>query len=328
MDLAHTFLDYAGVSAPKEMQGRSWRPLLEGKPVDWRKSFFYEYFWEQQRGNPTPTHTAVRTTTAKLIKYQGHDDWTELFDLARDPYETKNLFSDPSSAELRRELEAEYEKQRLTVGYVVPSYAEDQTRKPLVPSARPLNSIVLEYRFEKDEGERVIDSSGLSHHGMNNGTTSVAGGGRRFDGSNYINVPKSNTLNPAVASWTVTVQLRAEQSDGIILAQGGGLNGYCLSLDEGRPVFTVTGDTERSSVSASQSILGQRATVVASWHDGKLSLAINGPTSSEAPLKGAITKLPNDTLQIGTDLNSKVLETAKPGFSGVIYYVGLYSGQK
>jgi hypothetical protein len=125
----------------------------------------------------------------------------------------------------------------------------------------------------------------------------------------------------------VTVELKAEQPDGVILAQGGELNGYCLSLEKGRPVFTVTGDRERSSVSAPQSIAGQRATVVASWRDGKLRLAVNGPTSSEAPLKSAITKQPNDALQIGTDLNSKVLGAVKPAFTGVIYYVGLYSGE-
>jgi len=324
IDLAPTFLDYAGVSVPKEMQGRSWRPLLEGNATDWRRSFFYEYFWEQQRGNPTPTLTAVRTTSAKLIKYQGNDEWTELFDLSRDPYETKNLFNDPSAAALRRELETEYDKQRAAVGYVVPSYAESS--KPF-EVARPLNTIVLEYRFDKDDGNGIIDSSMRSNSGANKGTAAVAGGGRRFDGTNYIDVPKSRTLDPAVTSWTVTVQLKAEQPDGVILAQGGEVNGYCLSMEKGRPVFTVTGNRDRSSVSAPQSILGQRATLVASWRDGKLRLAVNGPTSNEAPLKSPIAKQPTDGLQIGADMNSKVLGKAKPGFSGVIYYVGLYSGE-
>ena len=31
VDFAETFLDYAGVAIPKDMQGRSFRPLLEGK---------------------------------------------------------------------------------------------------------------------------------------------------------------------------------------------------------------------------------------------------------------------------------------------------------
>src|SRR5262249_34594819 len=76
IDLAPTRLDFAGVAAPKEMQGQSFRPLLEGKPVVWRKAWFYEYFLE--RGYPAiPTLLAVRTETAKIIKYPGHEDWTE-----------------------------------------------------------------------------------------------------------------------------------------------------------------------------------------------------------------------------------------------------------
>jgi hypothetical protein len=246
-----------------------------------------------------------------------------LFDLARDPYERTNLFTAPSATAWRRELETEYEKQRTAVGFVVPSYAEVQKQLRV---AKPLNSIVLEYRFERDEGERIVDSSTRNNHGTNKGTALRPGGGRRFDGTNYINVPKSRTLDPAVMSWTITVQLKAEQPDGIILAQGGDLNGYCLALEKGRPTFTVNGEHERSSVSSPQGILGQRATLVASWRDGKIRLAVNGPTSVEAPLRSAIATQPNDTLQIGTDLNSKVLETAKPGFTGTIYYVGLYSG--
>ena len=37
---------------------------------------------------------AVRTNTSKLIKYPGHDEWTEVFDLKNDPFELKNLVDD------------------------------------------------------------------------------------------------------------------------------------------------------------------------------------------------------------------------------------------
>jgi len=94
IDLAPTFIDLAGLPVPEAMQGRSWKPLLEGKPVEWRKAFFYEYFRERNFG--APTVFAVRTETAKLIRYPGHDEWTELFDLAADPCETRNLVKDPA----------------------------------------------------------------------------------------------------------------------------------------------------------------------------------------------------------------------------------------
>lgn len=122
IDLAPTLLDFAGVAIPKEMQGRSWRPLLEGKPVEWRKAWFYEYF--QERGFGSPTVLAVRTDTAKLIQYPDHDDWTELFDLKADPYETKNLIRDPARQELRKQLEAEFQRQKEAVGFRVPPYAD------------------------------------------------------------------------------------------------------------------------------------------------------------------------------------------------------------
>ena len=54
--------------------------------------------------------TGVRTPTHKLLKYRDHPEWTELFDLAADPYETKNLFNDPKHAEVRAKLEKEHDR--------------------------------------------------------------------------------------------------------------------------------------------------------------------------------------------------------------------------
>jgi len=133
VDLAPTFVDFAGAEVPKQMQGRSWRPLLEGKATEWRRAYFYCYFYE--RNFNTPTVTAVRTETAKLIKYPGHDEWTEMFDLAADPYELKNLYADPAKADLRRELEAEYDKQADAIAFRVPEFA-DKPGEPGEPKAK------------------------------------------------------------------------------------------------------------------------------------------------------------------------------------------------
>jgi arylsulfatase A-like enzyme len=123
LDLAPTLLDLAGVKIPNSMQGLSWRPLLEGNTsAPWRTAFFYEYFFE--RGFAIPTVLAVRTDKAKIIKYPGHDDWTELFDLAADPYETKNLVRDAASKELLAKMQAEFDKQAKAVDFRIPDFAD------------------------------------------------------------------------------------------------------------------------------------------------------------------------------------------------------------
>jgi len=123
IDPAATFLDLAGQPVPAAMHGRSWKPLLEDQAnASWRNSFFYCYFYE--KGFGTPTTTAVRTNDAKLIKYPGHDEWTEVFDLKADPYETKNLAQDPAFAALRKSLEAEYVKQSDLISFKIPDFAD------------------------------------------------------------------------------------------------------------------------------------------------------------------------------------------------------------
>ena len=105
------------------MQGRSWRPLAEGKAVAWRTAFLAHYFRENAFPT-TPTTVGVRTAAAKLIRYPGHDEWTELFDLSADPYETRNLARDPAHAPLLARMTAEFEREVKSVGHVIPDYAD------------------------------------------------------------------------------------------------------------------------------------------------------------------------------------------------------------
>lgn len=134
VDLAPTFLDFAGVAVPKEMQGRSWKPLLEGKADDWRRAFFYCYYFE--RAYNTPMVTAVRTETAKLIKYPGHDEWTELFDLQNDPYELNNLARSDAHQKLLAAMQAEYDRQTKAIAFEVPSFADSPDAGPPPPQAK------------------------------------------------------------------------------------------------------------------------------------------------------------------------------------------------
>lgn len=106
LDFAETFLDIAGAAIPEDMQGRSLKPLLEGREVaDWRTSMYYRYY-EYPAVHMVHKHYGVRTDRYKLIYFHEIDEW-ELYDLAKDPRELNNVYGDPAYAEITAQLQAE-----------------------------------------------------------------------------------------------------------------------------------------------------------------------------------------------------------------------------
>ena len=128
VDFPALFLDFAGIPVPAEMQGRSFRPLLQGStPPDWREAIYYRY-WMNGAHHNVAAHYGIRTHKYKLIYYyyDGCDqagtrdglcaglgdtpslgdfepEW-EMFDLEKDPCELNNVISDPAYAGVVREL--------------------------------------------------------------------------------------------------------------------------------------------------------------------------------------------------------------------------------
>jgi arylsulfatase A-like enzyme len=111
MDFAPTWLEYAGLPVPSEIQGKSFLPLLNGKrPSDWRKTMYYRYYHYPQ-DHRVQQHYGVRTERYKLIYFHRINQW-ELFDLKNDPHELKNVYADPSYAKTVKELKGEMERLR------------------------------------------------------------------------------------------------------------------------------------------------------------------------------------------------------------------------
>lgn len=94
-DLAPTILEVSRVAPAPEMRGRSLVPLLQGRAKAWRTQFLAEYF-EEARVTRIPSWQAIRTDRWKYIRYTNLDGMDEFYDLASDPYEMKNLISDPT----------------------------------------------------------------------------------------------------------------------------------------------------------------------------------------------------------------------------------------
>ncbi len=111
VDFAPTFLDYAGVTTPSCMQGRSLRPVLEGRtPDDWEQLAYHRYWMHNDIIHEAWAHYGVRDQRWKLIYWYNKDlgqigarpngappEW-ELFDTVSDPHELMNLAGDPAHA--------------------------------------------------------------------------------------------------------------------------------------------------------------------------------------------------------------------------------------
>ena len=121
-DIAPTMLDLCGVKPPATMQGRSLAPLLRGERPRWRQDVFCENLFTDQE---YPRIEAVRGREWKYIRYfrripegatapapyaetieasiKGEKPvYEELYHLAGDPHEERNLAAEPAH---RRKLE-------------------------------------------------------------------------------------------------------------------------------------------------------------------------------------------------------------------------------
>ncbi len=116
LDFAETFLDFAGVKIPDDMQGKSLKPLLTGSidEDEFRDAVYYHYY-DYPAFHMVKKMYGVRTNRYKLIHvYDDIDQW-ELYDLEKDPTEVHNLIDDLSydgiEQKLRKrlaELQAQY----------------------------------------------------------------------------------------------------------------------------------------------------------------------------------------------------------------------------
>ena len=111
VDFAPTFLDLAAAPIPDDMQGRSMRPVLQGRtPHDWRTSVYYHYY-EYPAVHMVRRHYGVRTQRYKLIHYYNLKEW-ELFDLEKDPHELRTVHDDPAYSDVVTRLKQEIQRLR------------------------------------------------------------------------------------------------------------------------------------------------------------------------------------------------------------------------
>jgi uncharacterized sulfatase len=92
LDWFPTVLAMAGLEVPRDsaIRGRNFVPLLKGEVVEWDNDLYAEY---SMRG--AGVMRTYRTPQWKLVRDFKHVIKDELYDLAGDPAETKNLIDSP-----------------------------------------------------------------------------------------------------------------------------------------------------------------------------------------------------------------------------------------
>jgi arylsulfatase A-like enzyme len=111
IDLVPTMLDAAGIPPDSTLPGRSLRPLLSGDSNDWPDWAISEYLAKQRRANPL---RGLRSSRWQYNRYLWGGE--ELYDLATDPGELRNLAADPSYTAERDRLRAALEAWRVATG--------------------------------------------------------------------------------------------------------------------------------------------------------------------------------------------------------------------
>jgi arylsulfatase A-like enzyme len=90
IDIAPTILDFAGVEIPDTYQGKSLITLIgTDESGEWRDEFFFEHMYQPKRA-PIPPMYGLRTEHWKLVNFY-KNDYVQLYDLERDPFEMENL---------------------------------------------------------------------------------------------------------------------------------------------------------------------------------------------------------------------------------------------
>lgn len=166
IDLAPTLYDLAGLKSPAPLDGRSLRPIFEGRgrARNWRQETYIEWQGAQGRiepgtagyifrpgpprpgaaaaaATPIPTWRALRTRDYKYAVYL-NGDLSELYDLRSDARETRNLINDPKeqkriSALHRRLLELADETHDLLKDLIPSAPSRTRPVRPTDQHGRP-----------------------------------------------------------------------------------------------------------------------------------------------------------------------------------------------
>ena len=311
VDFAPTLLELAGLPVPADMQGRSLAPLLRGeRPPGWRTSMYYRYYHYPQDHRVQP-HLGVRSERYKLIHFNKIDEW-ELYDLAKDPRELKNVYADTAYAGTVAEMKVELARLRQEL--------DDRDQfADVLGDGEKLKPVPLELVFR-------LDTNSVQ------GAETVAGRkGRalKFAGEKGGTVAGSAAWNPAGQPFTLGAWCKPESANGVLMALGGGSHGFTLYVEDGVPCVAVRTAGHLATARGKEKLaLNEWSHLAAMLNSrGELGVFLNGKPAGSAKSGGVFAK-PAEGFSLGADSGSRVaVYHGDATWRGLIEDARLYWGE-
>ena len=308
VDFMPTVLELSGANYPTEFQGKPIIPM-EGrslvKSFEGKQNSPRTLFWEHE-GN-----RGMREGDTKLVWVGTRAVW-ELYDLAKDPMEMNDLASEQSE----------------TVEQMAEAWENWAYRALVIDGMKADKQPGLKLALDLTKQDNFFrDISGNNNAVTRQGEIPMKNGGRYFDGDAYLEIPHSETQHCEKTALTIEATIVSECQNGVILACGGSGNGYSLALCDGTAVFAITTEGRRYAVQSEKPISGKTTIRGRLNAQRKATLEIDGQIVATLELPDLIAKLPNEIMQIGIDLDSRVNSQKLPGFVGVIESVWFLRGE-
>lgn len=145
VDVPSTILDFAGVKAPQNWQGKSLVPLISGKTKSiQRDTVLIEHIWEFKN---IPPSEGLRTKEWKYFRYVNDKSIEELYNLNADPKEIDNLAKNSKYTSVLNKLRAKTDE---LIDRYSDSYSDGPTDLMVEFIRQPKNVEILDTEPEFD----------------------------------------------------------------------------------------------------------------------------------------------------------------------------------
>lgn len=270
IDIAPTIAAMAGIAIPGSVDGRSLAPLVRGQAVDWRTDFLVEHWSGEKPGE----HAAVRNQRYTYVEYKTGE--RELYDLANDPFQLRNIASNPANAGLVSQLSARLAQLKGSSGTPSQTFVYFSTTAggSLAGSASPAISFT-----DADILQLTIDAGGAYRYSLHFDGSDVGLGVAGEDIDAFDMQPDGSIVVSTVGAYSVRASYNASGVGSGATIAGGGED--LLKFTPGRLGSITAGSWSRFLDGSARGLTGlaENIDAVSVLPDGRIVVSTAGAAS-------------------------------------------------